>query len=92
MIETVGVAQLRQNLSTYLRRIADGERFVITDRNRPVGSLGPPPDKEDPYERLVAEGVIKPGRRSGRPFQPVMLDDAGRPLSEIIDELREERL
>ena len=40
MSETVGVAQLRQNLSRYLRRVARGERLVVTDRNRPVAELG----------------------------------------------------
>ena len=46
MSETVGVAELRQNLSVYLRKIAAGERFVVTDRNRPVAMLGPVPNME----------------------------------------------
>ncbi|MGD0196641.1 MAG: type II toxin-antitoxin system prevent-host-death family antitoxin, partial [Solirubrobacteraceae bacterium] len=40
---TVGVAELRQNLSKYLRLVERGERLVVTDRNRPVAELGPPP-------------------------------------------------
>ena len=43
MSETVGVAELRQNLSRYLRRVEQGERLVVTDHNRPVAELGPPP-------------------------------------------------
>jgi antitoxin (DNA-binding transcriptional repressor) of toxin-antitoxin stability system len=35
----VGVAELRQNLSL----VEQGERLVVTDRNRPVAELGPPP-------------------------------------------------
>ena len=42
-MNTVGVAQLRQNLSRYLERVQRGERLVVTDRNRPVAELGPPP-------------------------------------------------
>ncbi len=42
MSEAVGVADLRQNLSRYLRRVERGERLVVTDRNRPVAELGPP--------------------------------------------------
>jgi len=38
---TVGVRELRDNLSEYLRRIRDGERLVITDRGEPIGELGP---------------------------------------------------
>ena len=41
MSTTVGVAELRQNLSQYLQRVANGERLVVTDRNRPVAELGP---------------------------------------------------
>lgn len=43
MSESVGVAGLRQNLSVYLRRVAHGERLVVTDRNRPVAELRPEP-------------------------------------------------
>jgi antitoxin (DNA-binding transcriptional repressor) of toxin-antitoxin stability system len=35
---TVGVAELRQNLSRYLRMVERGERLVVTDRNRPPSS------------------------------------------------------
>jgi len=37
---TVGVAELRQNLSKYLRLVARGERLVVTERNKPVAELG----------------------------------------------------
>jgi len=30
MSKTVGVAELRQNLSVYLRRVSQGERLVVT--------------------------------------------------------------
>jgi len=43
MSETVGIAELRQNLSFYLRKVDAGERLVVTDRNRPVAELGPAP-------------------------------------------------
>ncbi len=40
---SVGVAELRQNLSRLpASRAASGERLVVTDRNRPVAELGPP--------------------------------------------------
>lgn len=92
MSETVGIAELRQNLSKHLRRVAAGERLVVTDRNRPVATLGPPPGAEDPYERLIAEGVIVRGRRTRKRFDPVKVEDGGPPLSELLDALREDRL
>ena len=35
MSDSVGIAELRQNLSVYLRRVSRGERLVVTDRARP---------------------------------------------------------
>jgi len=37
----VGVRELRNNLSEYLRRVREGELLVITDRGQPIGELGP---------------------------------------------------
>jgi prevent-host-death family protein len=58
---TVGIRELRQNLSAVLKRVQAGERLVVTDRNKPVALLGPVP--EDPLERAIAEGRIIPAKR-----------------------------
>jgi prevent-host-death family protein len=87
---TVGVAELRQNLSKYLRLVARGERLVVTDRNRPVAELGPPPSTGDALDRLIAEGrVARPPRRG----LPEPLQMAGDPyaLSRALDEIRGDR-
>ena len=54
----VGVRELRQNLSVYLRRILAGERFEVTDRGTPVALLVPVRKEMTPLERLVAEGRV----------------------------------
>ena len=56
MSRTVGVAELRQNLSRYLRRVEDGERLVVTDHHRPVAELIPLARPERTLDRLIAEG------------------------------------
>jgi prevent-host-death family protein len=38
---TVGVRELRQNLSRYLERVKDGETLVVTERGREVARLIP---------------------------------------------------
>ena len=53
---TVGIRALRQNLSVYLRRIHQGERFEVTDRGRPVALLLPLGADPSPLARLVAAG------------------------------------
>ncbi len=52
----VGIRELRQNLSVYVRRLRRGERFEVTDRGRPVGLLLPLRENLSPLERLIAEG------------------------------------
>lgn len=58
----VGVRELRQNLSRYLRLVAAGERFEVTEHNLPVAILGPLPGRASVLERLTAEGRIVPAR------------------------------
>jgi prevent-host-death family protein len=52
----VGVRELRQNLSVYLRQILDGHTFEVTDRGRPVALLVPLPTASTPLQRLIASG------------------------------------
>jgi len=90
MSAAVGVAELRQNLSRYLQRAAQGERLIVTDHNRPVAELGPPPTTGSALDRLVAEGrVVRPTRR-GLP-EPLELDGDPHALSRALDEIRGER-
>jgi prevent-host-death family protein len=90
MSASVGVAELRRNLSRYLRRVEHGERLLVTDRNRPVAELGPPSIGGAALDRLVAEGrLLRPVRR-GLPG-PLRLDGDPYALSRALDEIRGER-
>ena len=63
----VGVRELRNQLSRYLRRVRAGERLVVTDRGRPVAVLSsaavPVPDRH--LERLLRQGIVRWG--GGKP-------------------------
>jgi prevent-host-death family protein len=90
MNDSVGVAELRQNLSVYLRRVERGERLVVTDRNRPVAELGPAASTGAALDRLIAEGrVSRPVRRSLP--EPLKLDGDPYALSRALNEVRGER-
>lgn len=90
MDRTVGIAELRQNLSRYLRRVEDGERLLVTDRNRPIAELGPPPSTGEALDRLIAEGrVTRPTRRGLPP--PLRMEGDPHALSRALDEIRGER-
>lgn len=62
--DRVGVRELRQNLSVYLRRVHRGESLVVTEHGRPVARLGPLAAGDDVLERLVDAGRMMPADRS----------------------------
>jgi prevent-host-death family protein len=90
MDRTVGIAELRQNLSRFLRRVENGERLIVTDRNRPVAELGPAPSTGGGLDRLIAERRITRPVRRGLP-PALKMDGDPHALSRALDEIRGER-
>jgi prevent-host-death family protein len=90
MNATVGIAELRRNLSRYLRRVERGERLLVTDHNRPVAELGPPSTTGATLDRLIADGRLARPSRRGLP-EPLQLDGDPYALSRALDEIRGER-
>ena len=86
----VGVRELRQNLSVYLRRIAKGERFDVTDRGRVVALLVPLPEAATPLQRLVAAGLASAPEGDLLELGPPP-GKVSRTVSEALLEAREER-
>ena len=86
----VGVRELRQNLSVYLRRVQEGETLTVTDRGQPVARLTPLPDRMSVLDRLIAEGRAKPAQGDLRdlPLPQGPISDAG---TRALNEVREER-
>lgn len=86
----MGIRELRQNLSRYVRRVEAGRRLVVTERGRPVAVLAPWVDEEDPFERLVRQGRAARGRGDPLAVSPIdaPISDAG---TRALEEQREER-
>jgi prevent-host-death family protein len=62
---SVSIAELKDNLSAYLRRVRQGEEIIVRDRKVPVAKLVPLPGTDEPSaERaaLIADGKLKPGQ------------------------------
>jgi prevent-host-death family protein len=89
-MESVGIRELRQDASTWVRRAAAGEVIEVTDRGRPVARLGPIPEHETGLAALEAAGRIRHGRGRLSDHQPLPLKPGSRPLSEILEEMRAE--
>lgn len=56
----IGIRELRQNASKYLRLVAGGETIEVTDRGRPIARIVP--IKRSRVEQLIAEGRATPAR------------------------------
>ena len=57
-MDAIGIRELRQRASDYLRRVAAGETFEVTDRGRPIALLTPIPSSS-PLDRLHAAGDVE---------------------------------
>ena len=53
--KTVGVRELRQNLSRYLERVKEGETLTVTEHGHEVARLVPSGPDLDPLSRRLAE-------------------------------------
>ena len=92
MPERVGVRELRQNLSVWLRRVAAGETFEVTERGEPVAILAPYAGLHPAIQRLAAQGrLARVGRGSFRDLPPLPRGEPGDTrASDLLQELRED--
>ncbi|HMO52936.1 MAG TPA: type II toxin-antitoxin system prevent-host-death family antitoxin [Tepidiformaceae bacterium] len=94
-MRSIGVRELRQNASKYLRLVEAGETIEVTDRGRPVAKLTPleaPKPKtraEEIIEDLTQRGLLLPAKEPWPP-PPPRPPKPGVPLpSEILQEMRD---
>jgi antitoxin (DNA-binding transcriptional repressor) of toxin-antitoxin stability system len=63
VMKSVGVAELKSNLSKHLRAVRRGETLTVLDRRTPVAQLVPCPEGEAALPvRRPAEGAPKPNQ------------------------------
>jgi len=84
----VGIRELRQKASEYLRRVEAGETIEVTDRGRPIALLTPIPEAP-PLERLRASGDLDEGEGGLDDLpDPLELREGQEPPSAVLDRLR----
>jgi prevent-host-death family protein len=64
---SVQIAELKNNLSAYLRKVRTGEEVIICDRKSPIAKIVPlsTGDLELEAQELIAKGVL---REAKKPF------------------------
>ena len=88
----IGVRELRQNLSVYLRRVKAGETLEVRERGHRVAVLAPAGAKASALERLIVAGRATPAAGDvlglGAPLGRRPSRRASRALAKLRDESR----
>lgn len=87
---TVGLRDLKNHLSKYMRRVKAGETVIITEHGKPVGQILPiQVDLTDRLNALAAAGIIEWNGQSLPPYRPKVENGSNRLLSDLVIESRE---
>lgn len=87
-MRAIGIRELRQQASRYLREVERGETFEVTDRGRPVALLSPVP-RAGALERLAASGRLR--RANGDLLalgEPIKQVAGATPPSKVLEQMR----
>jgi antitoxin (DNA-binding transcriptional repressor) of toxin-antitoxin stability system len=97
-MKTVGIRELKNGLSRYVREVREGEEILVTDRGQVVAELRPPTPPE--ARRLTHPGIAALARRGvltpGSPSSPALYPRLAplmspESLAELLDAERQER-
>jgi antitoxin (DNA-binding transcriptional repressor) of toxin-antitoxin stability system len=97
-MKAVGIRELKNRLSEYVRLVRAGEEVLVTDRGDVVAELRAPQPGAAPAEpypklaRLVRQGKVRPGGGNAPELYPVLpaIAPAGT-AARLLDEERGER-
>jgi prevent-host-death family protein len=99
-MRSVGIREIKNRLSEYLRIVAGGEVVLVTDHGRVVAQLAPPPafappplEEDEALRRLAAAGKLRlpEGRIPSPGAGPVEGVPKGLDTRGILDATRSER-
>ena len=70
----IGIRELKDNLSRYIKRVEAGERIAVTAHGRVVAELVPPgratsKPHGNRWDELIAAGILRPPVETGDPFE-----------------------
>jgi prevent-host-death family protein len=90
-VVSIGVRELRQHASRYLRLVKAGQRIAVTDRGALVAYLVPAGQSASILDRLAAAGEYEPPAGNLRDAPPPPAKPPGvRPLGDVLEEMRDE--
>ena len=97
-LKTVGIRELKNNLSAYLQEVRRGTRILVSDRNTIVAELHEPhsiyglPETENPLlAEWVKKGIVVPATRKPASLTRSPVTLAPGAARKLLDADREER-
>jgi antitoxin (DNA-binding transcriptional repressor) of toxin-antitoxin stability system len=96
-MKAVGIRELKNRLSEYLRLVRGGENILVTDRGEVVAELRPPGQPDVTPEHPVLSDLVRQGKiRLGAPNSPSVYPPLKKLLgradiARLLDEERGER-
>lgn len=92
---TVGIRELKNHLSKYVRQVEGGDVVVVTDRGRIVAELRPPAERRTDIHPGLLEmerrGQIRLATKQNDPSlyrRMPHIDLGGKTIQDLIDEIR----
>ena len=97
-MQTVNVAELKNNLSHYLRQVRQGNEIMVKDRNRVIARIVPAvplADYEEELLELATQGKVKlpelaPDPSLWRRLKPAKLKTRGKAASDLLHRVMDE--
>ena len=93
-MQMVGIKELKNKLTYYLKLTRKGDKIIVTDRGAPLAIIRNLENLENAHgleERLASlanRGMIRLPRRQGKLARFRSIETAGKPVSQIIIEER----
>ena len=90
-VERVGIRELRQNLSVYVKHVRErGRAYEVTEHGRPVARLLPLADAPNTtLQQLLADGQATAPGRPWSTVPPPLPARRGKRLSKVLEEMRD---
>ena len=86
----VGIRELKNKLSDYLRRVKAGETIIVTEHGRTIGQLIPVKQTiEEKIQSMVDAGQADWNGKKLPPHQPLIINKGDRLLSDLVIENRQ---
>ncbi|MCK5646131.1 MAG: type II toxin-antitoxin system prevent-host-death family antitoxin [Anaerolineales bacterium] len=86
----VGVRDLKNQLSKYLREVKKGRSIVITERGKPIGQIIPKTSSiDDRIEMMINAGLLEWNGKKLEHYEPDVINRSSRLVSDILVDMRE---